>query len=63
MRGFQTSSGSVYYVDEVNKLVSGGTLGTALVPFQYLFAITGRNATIVLVTGQIINTSVVVSYI
>lgn len=63
MRGFQTSSGSVYYVDGINKLVSGGILGNSLVPFQSLSAITGCNATIVLVTGQIINTSVVVSYI
>lgn len=51
MRGFQTSSGSVYYVDEVNRLESGGILGNSLVPLQSLSAITGCNATTVLVTG------------
>lgn len=63
MNGFQTASGSVYYVDSINKLVSGGTLGSTWIPYVSLSAIIGCNATIVLITGQIINTNIVLSYI
>lgn len=63
MSGFQTASGSIYYIDSVNKLVCGGALGDNWIPYVSLSAIIGCNATIVLITGQIINTNIVLSYI
>lgn len=47
MCGFITNSGTVYYVDSVNKLFSGGKFKN---PVQYtsLSAVIGSKATIVL---------------
>lgn len=63
MIGFQTASGSIYYVDSKNKLVCGGVIGNNWIPYTSLSALIGSNATIVLITGRIINTNIVIGYI
>lgn len=63
MIGFMTQSGSVYYVDRVNKLVCGGSLGNNWIPYTNLSAIIGVRGRIVLVNGKIIDTNIVVSYV
>lgn len=61
MWGFITNSGTIYYVDSVNRMFSGGKFKN---PVQYtsLSAIIGSKATIVLADKRIVTTSTVMRY-
>lgn len=62
MVGFKTER-SEYYIDNMNKLVSGGIFRDTWHRFIRLQAIVGCNAIIVLASGKVIRTGIVKSYI
>ena len=62
MIGFKTER-SEYYIDNMNKLVSGGIFGKTWHSFMQLQAIVGCNAIIVLSSGKVIRTGVVKCYL
>lgn len=61
MCGFITNSGTMYYLDSVNRLFSGGKFKT---PVSYVSAnaIIGNKATIVLIDGRVVTTSTVMRF-
>ena len=62
MAGFITVTGTVYYVDRVNNLITGGEIINPT-PYTTLSALIGAPAIIYLVTGQVIITETVAGYI
>lgn len=62
MVGFVTAR-STYYVDQINKVITGGIFGDKRYGYSQLQAIVGYNAVIVLLNGQVIRTGIVKKYI
>lgn len=61
--GFITKSGSVYYVDNINRCISGGRLP---MPFTYLYCentLIGQRPVFYLCDGRRLQTSTIVQYI
>lgn len=61
MNGFYTKSGTIYYIDNVNKLVWGGKI-ISPVPFVTLRTIIGTRGRIQLINGVIVDTNIVEGY-
>lgn len=61
MNGFYTKSGTIYYIDNVNKLVWGGKI-ISPVPFVTLRATIGTRGRIQLINGVIVDTNIVEGY-
>lgn len=62
MVGFQTSN-STYYIDQINKTITGGIFKNNMYHYREIQAIVGRNGMIVLADGKIIRTGVIKRYI
>lgn len=62
MVGFQTKN-STYYIDQVNKTITGGYFGDAIVPYTNLQVIIGCKAVIKLFDGRVVTTGIVKNYI
>lgn len=61
MNGFYTKSGTIYYIDSVNKLVWGGKIISPVL-FVTLRAIIGTRGRIQLINGVIVDTNIVEGY-
>lgn len=61
MNGFYTKSGTIYYIDNVNKLVWDGKI-ISPVPFVTLRAIIGTRGRIQLINDVIVDTNIVEGY-
>lgn len=58
---FLTKSGTLYYLDTVNKMFAGGKF-KSWIPYHNAVVIIGLPATIYACDGRIISTSIVQSY-
>lgn len=62
MHGFRTAR-STYYMDNRKKIISGGKLGNRWYVYKEAKVIVGCRARIVLITGKVLETGVVIEYI
>ena len=62
MVGFRTKSGTIYYINQQERLFYGGKYKNP-VPYVSLHALIGMRAQVILADGRVITTSEVVAYI